>query len=360
VGRSNLGLELERFDYARVGEHCAVLRVLARLTGDLRIPEKAQLVVELGSSRALPFPARASRSERWVIAYGESELLWRALFAVPFAVVQQPQSFFELTAGGNLALALPAPSLRTGFDALKMSPALAEDVARFAPGIRRAAALATAVAVTASSTPALALASGTGTTSHLQATQQHIAHLAAEASDSVRAQAAGRSERTARSGLAGRAQAPSRSGTASRSKPASGSKAASRTKPASRSKAPFGHTAASGSNAVSRSKAAAGLAHPAVTHIFSAPKRRPPSKPSRTSCTTTAPTTTAPPLTTRGETAAQRRAQLSTLTRVICPPAPTHKHHGATGAGSGTGTTGAHPTGGTGLGGGSGSGSGSG
>ncbi len=321
--RSNSGLELQRFDYSRVGEHCAVLRVLARLTGDLRAPESARLVVELGPSRALPFPARASRSERWVIAYGESELLWRALFAVPFAVVEQPQSFFELTAAGNVVMALPAPSLRTGFDTLRLSPALAEDVARFAPaGFRRAAALATAVAVTASSTPALALATGTGTTSHLQATQQHIAHLAAEASDSARAEAAVRSERTASSRRAGRSQAPSRSSAASRAK------------------APSGQKGASGKNAASGKKGASviGLSRPAVTHIFSAPKRRPASKPGQTNCTTSAASVTGTPLNPRGETAAQRRAQLSAQAGLICPPTRTHKRDGTAGKGSGGGT----------------------
>src|SRR5664280_1309082 len=181
-------LALDRFDYTRVGEHGALLRVLARVPSELGEPAGGLTGAELRVSRSQrPWQSFVARGCRIEAAQSDGELIWRGLFAVPFALVHQPAFGFELSAPGLPALTLPVPSLR-GALALMAAPLGAdpelavttvdqlspEQVARLT-GSRmrtRAVALATVLAVTASSTPAGAIAdAGFGPSSHAQVTQ---------------------------------------------------------------------------------------------------------------------------------------------------------------------------------------------
>ena len=184
-----------------MGEHVAVLRVLGRLAADLGAPADARISVRGWDSLPLQFSARASRSEPRQLAGGESELVWRALFAVPFAIVQRPGALFELTAAGGCALALPAPGIRGSGQQLQLTPA--GDSSRAAGlALRQAVALATAVAVTATSTPALAVADGltavaTTPVSHAHVTEARIDGLASFAAQRLRRNsAAAKAERS--------------------------------------------------------------------------------------------------------------------------------------------------------------------
>jgi hypothetical protein len=204
---------LERFDYTRVGEHGALLRVLTRLSGEQSEPAGAELRVSRSERPWRAFAARGCRIE--TASRDGDASVWRGLFPVPFALVQQPEFSFELAASGLPSLALPRPSLRgalTLVDAeVTGSPQLgvtdvgelsAEQVARLTGGrLRtRAIALATALAVTASSTPALALAdAGVGPASHAQITQHRIERLANFAAQRARAEAARKRARADRS-----------------------------------------------------------------------------------------------------------------------------------------------------------------
>ncbi len=159
-------LALERLDYSRVGEHWAVLRLLAGLSAELGAPAEAKLVVQRGPE-ATTYPARACALERRLVARKggvASELLWRASFALPLEVVEYGNALFELAAPGRPALALPTPELRfLRPQALLLISPRAADAERYR-GIHigllrhRLAALATAVAVTATSTPAIGMA----------------------------------------------------------------------------------------------------------------------------------------------------------------------------------------------------------
>lgn len=252
------GLELERFDYARVGEQWAVLRVLARLATDSGAPAHAHLVVRPEQRFSQLFPARACRSERRLLPGGDSELLWRVLFAVPFEVIESSSSVFELTAPGHPALALPVPCARIAAPgALSLDHATA-DVGRLAVGqfCNRAVALATAVAVT-SSTPAVALAdAGLTTVHHAQVSEQRIEHLAHVAVDRARAETALRN-RQRRSSWGTRPASP-KAGHSSRTRHSSSRPSAS---PRSATRGAAGSSTGNGS----------GVAHPSVTHVFSAP-----------------------------------------------------------------------------------------
>jgi hypothetical protein len=162
---------VERFDYSRVGTEWAVLSLLARLGSNLGAPAGVGLVVRRGLEAGdTVYPARAGCYERRLlgIAAGDpdgsaSELLWRASFAVPLAVVEFQHARFELTADGGLALGLPTPGIRIlAPRTLRLAPAGRRGHASPGLGVagsrQRLAALATAVAVTATSAPAVALA----------------------------------------------------------------------------------------------------------------------------------------------------------------------------------------------------------
>jgi Transglycosylase SLT domain len=170
-------LALERFDYSRVGQRWAVLRLLAGLGSNLGAPAQARLVVQPGADGAcgpqsLSYPARACALERRLLGrqgdQGASGLLWRASFAVPLEVVECPQALFEFTVPGRAALALPTPELRILTpQALRFTsqrfPSSAAGRIPVGHVRRRLVALATAVAVTTTSSPAIGLAATQGT-----------------------------------------------------------------------------------------------------------------------------------------------------------------------------------------------------
>ena len=206
-------LALDRFDYTRVGEHGALLRVLARVPSELGEPAGGLTGAELRVSRSQrPWQSFVARGCRIEAAQSDGELIWRGLFAVPFALVHQPAFGFELSAPGLPALTLPVPSLR-GALALMAAPLGAdpelavttvdqlspEQVARLT-GSRmrtRAVALATVLAVTASSTPAGAIAdAGFGPSSHAQVTQHRIENYVHFALERAHAEAARKRSRS--------------------------------------------------------------------------------------------------------------------------------------------------------------------
>ena len=202
---------LERFDYTRVGEHGALLRVLTRLSGEPGEPSEAELRVGRSQRPWQSFVARGCRLESAV--RDSDELVWRGLFAVPFALVEQPQFSFELAVTGLPSLRLPRPVLRGAFT-LVTSPATGspeldvtetgeltpDQVARLTGGRLRtgAVALATALAVTASATPALADVGFASSASHAQITRQRIERLASFAVKRAREEAARKKAQAAR------------------------------------------------------------------------------------------------------------------------------------------------------------------
>jgi Transglycosylase SLT domain len=173
---------VEHFDYSRLDEEWASLRLLTALGTSLGAPRAAYLVVEPDPGGDLFYaPARDGALERRVLA-GEhcgSELLWHATFALPLAVVEAPGALFKLIRANGLAVALPAPWLRdvnghalalTGYRSRQ------HEAPRHAFGnARRLAALATAVAITATSTPAIALGVGDGSPASAAASAPAVA-----------------------------------------------------------------------------------------------------------------------------------------------------------------------------------------
>jgi Transglycosylase SLT domain len=181
-------LRLERFDYSRVGQRWAVLRLLAGLGSNLGAPAQARLVVRRGAEgvcgpeivrgpeivcgpEIVSYPARACALERRLLGRqgdeGASGMLWRACFAVPLEVVEYPQALFEFTVSGRVALALPTPGLRILTpQALRFTsrllPSSAADRIPVGQLRRRLVALATTVAVTTTSSPAIGLAATQG------------------------------------------------------------------------------------------------------------------------------------------------------------------------------------------------------
>jgi hypothetical protein len=171
-----LSLSLERFDYARVGEHLAVMQVLARVAPDQSAPAASELAIYAGPGAPLRFPARACRTERRLLPGGTTHTLWRALFTVPVSAVECTGALFELGAGAGFTetVILPVPEFRhPGPAALQLIPA--DALTRPAGAqIRQAVAVATAVAVTATSTPALAVAASAAPVLHASGTQERI------------------------------------------------------------------------------------------------------------------------------------------------------------------------------------------
>jgi Transglycosylase SLT domain len=166
-----MGPSAESFHYSRVSAEWGVLRLLASLGTQLPAPSAAHLMVEPGPGSLDIYyaAARMSSLERRLLTHTRhhgSQLLWRAVFALPLEVIEFPDALFHVVALDGFSLQLPAPGLQLTLDQLAARTQLAlrtPQVRRSAPiGARqRAVALATAVAVTAgSATPAVALASG--------------------------------------------------------------------------------------------------------------------------------------------------------------------------------------------------------
>jgi hypothetical protein len=267
--------------------------------------------------------------------------LWRVLFAVPFEVIEYPSSVFELAAPGRPALALPVPCARIAAPgALSLDQATA-DAGRLPVGqfCNRAVALATAVAVT-SSTPAIALADASVTTvRHGQVSEQRIERLAQLAVDRARAEAALRN-RERRSSWGTRP-------TSSHARHSSQVRHSS--------SRPSGSHRSATRGAAPSSVRDGGLAHPSVTHVFSAPAQVAPANPPAPSTAATPsnpPAPVCPPpssTTTTGGVAVPTGGAPAAATPVTCtaPGVSTPTSQGGT-SGTGTGTnpgTGAGTTG---------------
>jgi hypothetical protein len=171
-----MGPSAESFHYSRVSAEWGVLRLLASLgdAGTRFAPSGAHLMVEPGpGSLDLYYaPARMSSLERRLLTHTRdhgTQLLWRAVFALPIEVIEFPEALFQVVALEGFSLTLPTPGLQITLDQLaaRTQLALRPPQVRHTTGVRarqRAVALATAVAVTAgSATPAVALAAGGGT-----------------------------------------------------------------------------------------------------------------------------------------------------------------------------------------------------
>ncbi len=166
-----MGPSAESFHYSRVSAEWGVLRLLASLGTQLPAPTAAHLMVEPGPGSLDVFyaPARMSSLERRLLTHTRhhgTQLLWRAVFALPLDVIEFPEALFQVIALDGFSLQLPTPGLQLTVDQLAARTQLAlrtpQPRRSVVVGARqRAVALATAVAVTAgSATPAVALAAG--------------------------------------------------------------------------------------------------------------------------------------------------------------------------------------------------------
>ena len=167
-----MGPSAESFHYSRVSSEWGVLRLLASLgeAGSHFVPSGAHLMVEPGPGSLDVYyaPARKSSLERRLLTHTRqhgSQLLWRAVFALPLEVIEFPEAIFQVVALEGFSLPLPTPGLQLTLDQLAARTQLTLRAPQLRPTTtvrvrQRAAALATAVAVTAGSTPAVALAAG--------------------------------------------------------------------------------------------------------------------------------------------------------------------------------------------------------
>ncbi|HEX3979415.1 MAG TPA: lytic murein transglycosylase [Solirubrobacteraceae bacterium] len=150
-----------------------VLRLLASLgdAGTRFAPAGAHMTVEPGPGSLDIYyaPARMSSLERRLLTHTRthsSQLLWRAVFALPIEVIEFPEALFQVVAVDGFSLELPTPGLQLTLDQLAARTRLALRTPQVRPTTtararQRAVALATAVAVTAgSATPAVAFAAG--------------------------------------------------------------------------------------------------------------------------------------------------------------------------------------------------------
>ncbi len=168
-----MGPSAESFHYSRVSAEWGVLRLLASL-GEAETsvgPSGAHLMVEPGPGSLDVYyaPARMSSLERRLLTHmrtHSSQLLWRAVFALPIEVIEFPDALFQVIAVDGFSLKLPTPGRQLTLDQLAARTQLALRTPQVRPTTsararQKAVALATAVAVTAgSATPAVALAAG--------------------------------------------------------------------------------------------------------------------------------------------------------------------------------------------------------
>jgi hypothetical protein len=94
-------LVVERFDYLRLGDQLAAVRLLATLAPGLPTASEPRLDVWRGGERT-SHPG---------IALAWDGLLWRASFGVPLAIVELPDALFQLAVVGWPEIALPVPVL---------------------------------------------------------------------------------------------------------------------------------------------------------------------------------------------------------------------------------------------------------
>jgi hypothetical protein len=147
-------LRVERFDYVRLGDQLAVLRLLALLDADSRAPADAMLRVSHGL-RAASTPARLTSLQDRPRRMSGSGLVWSASFGIALDVVECPQALFQLTAPGHGALVLPTPELRAR--ALPCAARRRDTWPQIWQLRGRTVAVATALAVTIAAAPAASL-----------------------------------------------------------------------------------------------------------------------------------------------------------------------------------------------------------
>jgi Transglycosylase SLT domain len=157
----NSRIGVERFDYVRLGEQLAVVRLMARVRRGCSPLDDAVLVVARGETSTYA-PARACKLERRGRIAGTG-FLWTARFALELDVVEYPSALFELVASGHPALALPVPDVR----ALTTAHATEVRGSRCAVRLptRRVAAMATALAFTAGTFPVASIAAASTSSS---------------------------------------------------------------------------------------------------------------------------------------------------------------------------------------------------
>jgi hypothetical protein len=165
-------LSIERFEYVRMAELLAVVRLTGALDRDSRSgPADAALAVGFGGYQALS-PAREVRLERrpsrrrW-----DGGLLWSASFTVALEVVEYPAALFELAAPGRGMLLLPAPELRDITAVFGAGGRGGRTVG--ASARRRVATAAVTLAFTATATPTAALAASEANTPGHAALSKH-------------------------------------------------------------------------------------------------------------------------------------------------------------------------------------------
>jgi hypothetical protein len=100
-----MGSSAESFHYSRVSAEWGVLRLLASLgeAGTHFAPSGAHLMVEPGPGSLDVYyaPARMSSLERRLLTHTRdhgTQLLWRAVFALPIEVIEFPDALFQVVA----------------------------------------------------------------------------------------------------------------------------------------------------------------------------------------------------------------------------------------------------------------------
>lgn len=108
-------LAVEQFEYQRVRDDSAQLRLLAMLDHEVAVPVGSTLVVHNDAlSSGAYAPSTSTTSCPHAVARridAPTGLLWQASFVVSLEVVEYPQALFTLTADGRVPVALPAPIL---------------------------------------------------------------------------------------------------------------------------------------------------------------------------------------------------------------------------------------------------------
>ena len=161
-------------------------------------------------SGPIPRPRARMPNERRLSAAHEAAaatLLWRAAFALPVEIVEDPLARFALRGPHGVPVALPAPALRTiALRRLALREAPLERTGRLAatPARRRAVALATAAALTATSTPAAAFAASVTPSSTGPAPATSTTSTTTTPTTSTTPASTGRSPRPTRAGRARR------------------------------------------------------------------------------------------------------------------------------------------------------------